>query len=180
MNDEIEQIEENKIAERRKQSELLHKKKKRSNSSCECENGPTRVPLTKLPGMTGEYCSECCQVMNWQLEAKEPKAKPEKEPKAKKEAKVKEISVPIPYDFPVVKILPLAKPDHMEFVCLNGEKMFSVTVPSTVEKVADAMKNPLLIVGKIATLKHDGIDPKTGFPINPVVTKVLPKQTESK
>lgn len=153
----------------------LASKKKRKAGTCDCPNGPKPEPFTNMPGMTGEFCGVCMEVLHW---AKEGEVNPEKvvKPKAEKKPKLEKLPIAGSSEFPVIKVLAINdKPDHMEFVCSNGEKMFSVTVPSTKVKVDAAMANPGLIVGKLAVISHEGMDEKTGFPVNPKVTEVKSK-----
>jgi hypothetical protein len=68
------------------------------------------------------------------------------------------------------------KPDHMTFVCiLSNGLSFPVMVPSKVEKVNNAMKNPSVIVGKYAQLEYTTLNDK-GIPVSPTVKAVVGKE----
>ncbi len=140
-------------------------KKARSNDSCECaDKKPTRVPFTNIDGFTGEYCDKCMQVLNYQ------KIAPLKVEKPKKPVTTGE--------YPVVQVLATNDPAIMEFKCSAEDKLFSIVVPSTVEKVTKALTDPTIIVGKLAAITFDKIE--NGIPVNPVVTAIKKPKQETK
>jgi len=91
---------------------------------------------------------------------------PEPEPKTEAAAATKTAS------FPVTQIAPvIGKSNEMTFVCQNNGRFFVVNVPSTEKKVARALADQSVIVGKRVVLEFTDTDP-SGNPVNAKALRV--------
>lgn len=173
---------------------------KRSSDDCGCGQ-MNKVPMTRVHGFTGFYCSNCLHVFSYEhatnsqieefiqkvggVPIQEAEVTVIPPAPAPVEAR-KEESKPEPVltneitggeqdvECKVTNVYPVSgKPADMVFYSIlpNG-KAFSVIVPSTIEKVRKAIAEPSRIVGKTATISIKGFDQR-GFPVSPRVLKLV-------
>lgn len=137
--------------------------KKNKISSCDCEEGPTKVPFLLFappPFNTfeGERCDKCMTILSY---------------KAVEYTKNKEGKYLAAYE--IVRIAQGKKPENVEFTCrFKMDEGFNVEMVSVAEKVAKALANPASVVAKYAILEFEGFTSE-GMPKKSRVITVRPK-----
>ena len=141
--------------------------KKNKISSCDCEQGPTKVPFLLFappPHSTfeGERCDKCMTILSY---------------KAVEYTKTKEGKYLAAYE--IVKIAQGKKPENVEFTCrFKMDQGFNVEMVSVVEKVIRALANPASVVAKYAIIEFESFS-REGMPIKSTVITVRPKDDVS-